>query len=150
MAWSWYSGTLAFLRQDPLFLVCVQDSELLCFFFCLFIFYKGKKKKIYIIDTNRLHIVDQHKTKKGKQDKTVQSQSSESSTRKIILWRSCVALIFKLEAFVLLFFFYFISIFYPHSHDSISPFFIFLNSRKIVNCQWSCRKKKTMSEMNVE
>lgn len=26
MVWSWYSGTLAFLRHDPLFMY-VQDSE---------------------------------------------------------------------------------------------------------------------------
>lgn len=26
MGWSWYSGTLAFLRHDPLFMY-VQDSE---------------------------------------------------------------------------------------------------------------------------
>lgn len=70
MVWSWYSGTLAFLRHDPLFMY-VQDSEQ------LFAQRKKKQHRLQIV-----HKINNDNTKKSESqhNNTDQSQSSASST----------------------------------------------------------------------
>lgn len=67
IVWSWYSGTFAFLRHDPLFMY-VQDSEQLF----------AQRKNI---QTSIVHEINNDKKKSVSQhNNTDQSQSSASST----------------------------------------------------------------------
>lgn len=56
IVWSWYSGTLAFLRHDPLFMY-VQDSEQLF----------AQRKKTY--QTSLVHEINNDDTNKRKQER---------------------------------------------------------------------------------
>lgn len=73
MVWSWYSGTLAFLRHDPLFMH-VQDSEQ--------VFAQRNNIQTSIVHeiNNDNTEIKKKKTESQQHDNTDQSQSSASST----------------------------------------------------------------------